>query len=473
MKKKAVLTRKRKYTKIPKGNVNAGYLYAITILVLAATLGSFLVNGIIPKVEPLHAPTTSINPYLCCDTGDGDACRPIPEVKFTYQGIKDSAPQEYHLLKSDIYLRSQDHHIEPDPKGQTDPRGGLIFYNLRSEMNEKDWAPECFSNKNSPGKQKYGYDDFIFGPGTGPNTNPNNSDYPGLGCFAIPNEQIVYVCRPENPPGECNKRTGKGRFDAYFRAKDYPSPGIHNIIKNCVKPNLRPEGKSGQQLVMNDDNAKKNNLQLYTFGIRESTDVVEWLSPYCKPAIYLYPKEKSTIRVEVISREQFTYTDPPYPPGGWEVQAFPNGQLKYKNKSYDYLYYETQVKEDMLPLPQEGFSISYSELPIFLPELVKKLGLNNKEAADFTDYWTGVLPKSNYYLVRVIPHVTLHEIAQLNISPQPKTLIRVTLHFEPVDTNILLPEPRLTPVKRNGFTVVEWGGIFKSGKSHPGFTCIM
>jgi hypothetical protein len=66
----------------------------------------------------------------------------------------------------------------------------------------------------------------------------------------------------------------------------------------------------------------------------------------------------------------------------------------------------------------------------------------------------------------------LEKISALTINPSPKTIIRVTLHFTPLDKKTELAEPQITKVQRNGFTVVEWGGIFKRDPTHP-FSCLM
>ena len=46
----------------------------------------------------------------------------------------------------------------------------------------------------------------------------------------------------------------------------------------------------------------------------------------------------------------------------------------------------------------------------------------------------------------------------LDITPTPETLIRVFMEFKGLDEKITINEQKLEKVKRNGYTVVEWGG---------------
>lgn len=453
--------------------VGNGTLFVFGIVGLTMILGGAAIGRVTPKLAHLEPPQKTTPAYTCCDTGDGEACKPIPEKKIFYKGIKSDTVEEYHLLKSNVYLRSQDHHINPDLNGATTDQGERIFYNPRSELNQMDWAPECFSNVTSPGKQKYGYDDFIFGPGNGPQTNPDNKDYPQLGCYAIPNEEIIYVCRKENAPGECDKREGHAIFDAYFRAKDYPNPGIHNVIKNCVKPEVDPKGGSKQRIVALPTNGAHKNLQLETFFIEEDPPFIEWLSPYCKPAIYLYPEKETQVNVKVEPKGPFTLTIPPYTKDGWTVTAYPDGRIMQNDQLFPYLYWEASMPDNVIKVPKEGYVVPPAEMENLLTTILPQLGLNYKESKEFKEYWIKVLPKSPYYFVGVMPESDIDAMAPLTVSPKPDTVKRVTLYFKPLEKKETVQAPKITPFTRKGFTVIEWGGLFKGNEKHKGFTCMM
>lgn len=208
---------------------------------------------------------------------------------------------------------------------------------------------------------------------------------------------------------------------------------------------------------------------------------------HCKPAIYLYPKSLQHINVKVaLSHGSFIYTDPIYPPEtGWNVLAYPSGKLEYlgniKSDSngkanypsgiFPYLYYEARIADSAIEKPTTGYITSSANLSSFLLSLLPKLGLNENETNEFKTYWEKALPKSPYYFIGVISPENLNTIEPLTITPKQDTTIRVTLYFEARDTFSVIPAPDITTPKRQGFTVVEWGGMIKQDKNHP-FTCV-
>ena len=46
----------------------------------------------------------------------------------------------------------------------------------------------------------------------------------------------------------------------------------------------------------------------------------------------------------------------------------------------------------------------------------------------------------------------------LDIEPKPDSVIRVLMTFKGLENEIKIDEQVLTPVVRNGYSVVEWGG---------------
>lgn len=458
--------------KSSRGGASYSAILLFLIIGVLIIAGMSLVNGLRPQLDDLKYSKQLPPSYSCCDSGDGDACKPNPDKSITYQGIKASAPEEYYLLKSNIYLRSQDHHIDPDPKGAKTPDGEQIFYNPRSEENKLDWAPECFSNITSPGKQKYGYDDFIFGPGS-PNINPKNTNFPDLGCYAIPNEEIIYVCRKENASGECESKSGHAKFDAYFRAKDISNPGVPNVIKNCAKPDVTAKGGSDQQIINLPTPKGQSDLQLETFFIKEDPPVIDWMSPYCKPAIYLYPQKETNVTVKVEPKGSFTLTIPPYTKAGWNVTAFPDGRIVSDGHTYPYLYWEASMPDKVIKVPQDGYVVAYGDLSNLFTTILPQLGLNYTEAKAFKEYWLKALPHSPYYFVGILPEDDIDYMAPLTVSPKPNSVRRVSLYFKALEQKETVKAPHFAPFTRKGFTVIEWGGLFKADEKHKGFTCLM
>lgn len=428
---------------IQKGKSSTSVLVALGVTIPLAVM---LVSG--TRFSPLQKSTDVINPYqiFCCDTGDGDNCRPIYEKSITYNGV------QYGLLKSNIFPTNRVYgHLQPTNQFTGTER---IFINTASpgSPNLHREYPEC------------GTGDFI-------KIDESN-------CTGIPDDMLIYVCRADNTPGICDQFIGKGYFDVYFRLSDYPNPGVPDTIKNCRKPVITPgtASGSGQQIIYPTyPNPGKTDLQLETFWVTQaSMSAVEayWISPFCKPAIYLYPETRQTINVKVYPQGIMSLTIPKYPKNGWSVLADIDGTLSYQNKTYDYLYYEAEIPQNLITLPDEGYVVEYQNLKQFIPDLVQKLGLNEKEADAFSEYWLKVLPQSPFYEVRIVQKDVLNSLAPLIVVPQPQTTIRVTLHFAAKEEFEELVEPDISSVRRDGFTLVEWGGLFKKDKDTP-FSCLM
>ena len=186
-----------------------------------------------------------------------------------------------------------------------------------------------------------------------------------------------------------------------------------------------------------------------------------FLSRAHKPVIYLYPESRTEVDVKLDLDGKLTVTYPDYDLAeGWTVTADPDGTLTDKNgRKYSYLYWEGDI--NIKPDLSKGFCVKGEDTAKFLETALAELGLNDKEADDFITYW---LPKmeSNPYNLIAFPTETYSEIAQLNVSPAPDSVIRVYMVFSPLDEEVEIPEDQQltmpqTP-ERTGFTLVEWGG---------------
>jgi len=246
-------------------------------------------------------------------------------------------------------------------------------------------------------------------------------------------------------------------------------------------------------LFLNKRETATDSLQLKAFTPWQIPPA-GWWTPECKPAIYLYPKNKMNVNVKVAPQGHFTYTDPVYDmQKGWNVTAYPDGQLtwldnvyginskgeKRPTNSYDYLYYESKIHDSMIEKPTDGYVIAYSDLEQFYRTTLPKLGLNEKETNDYVEYWLEVLPKSDYYFIGLLSEQSVDQIEPMTITPKPDNTLRVRLYYEQLSKEVA--EKKMAEIKnpeikntfdRDGFTVVEWGGMVKQDKDHP-FTCSM
>lgn len=216
-------------------------------------------------------------------------------------------------------------------------------------------------------------------------------------------------------------------------------------------------------------------LQYFVFGTAQgSSQVVNGWGIHCKPAVYLYPEKKQLVNVQVFPKGELSYTDPPYTPGkGWTINASPNGALFTMNHepiTNNYLYYESKLLDSEIKKPEKGWVVKYEELERLFNEKLPLLGLNPKEEKDFKNYWLNKLPKSPYYFVGLVEKNQRDYLEALSVTPNPDTSIRFSLFFEMLDQPKTVEEPKIQIPQRNGFTLVDWGGMVKL---HPGtpFTC--
>lgn len=178
---------------------------------------------------------------------------------------------------------------------------------------------------------------------------------------------------------------------------------------------------------------------------------------FAKPVIYLYPEKKQDISVKVkFKNGDFTCTYPEYN-NGWNVTAYPDGRLinKSDNDEYSYLYWEGEgaIQYDF----SSGFVVKSEDTAEFLKETLSYMGLTPKEYNEFIVYWLPIMQKNEYNLISFQTD-NYEESAKLEISPKPDSMLRVFMAFKEVDENTVVPEQKLEIFKRNGFTVIEWGG---------------
>jgi hypothetical protein len=175
--------------------------------------------------------------------------------------------------------------------------------------------------------------------------------------------------------------------------------------------------------------------------------------PVKKPAVYLYPKENMNVKVNLNINGSLTLTDPPYN-NGWNVNASPDGLIDGK---YDYLFYEANLNK--IVLPDEGWIVEFKNIEKWFDEYLPQLGLNEKEKLQFKEYWMKNLKKAGYYEIKLLDYKFLDENMKLAVSPEPESIIRLNFYFKPLFENHEIKNPSITKFERNGFTVVEWGGI--------------
>lgn len=221
--------------------------------------------------------------------------------------------------------------------------------------------------------------------------------------------------------------------------------------------------KAAQIVSQTSEESGSSAARIDWFSVNQDLGLIKgdpWcgFTPESKPAIYLYPKTRQTVFVQVNPQNGWmTVSDPLYG-NGWVVEALPDGFINYNNKTYRHLFYEA-----MLPTPkmsQEFDVIDGANLKIELQNLGKKLSLSDREAKELSDYWSAKLPNKNYYQVGLMTGAQVDQIEPMKVSPAPESVWRVRLIFKGLDQKIAPPNPiSQLNFERTGFSLVEWGGF--------------
>ncbi|MDB5184382.1 MAG: Lipoprotein [Candidatus Saccharibacteria bacterium] len=178
-----------------------------------------------------------------------------------------------------------------------------------------------------------------------------------------------------------------------------------------------------------------------------------------KPVIYLYPQAPTHVNVSVGAR--INKSLPTYPAGGWQdVLAQPSGQLQYKGGRYSSLFWEG-LGFGLYPSVSAGTVVKRADAVATIRQQLAEQGLNQKETTDFLDFWQARLPNTPYIRLAWFNTAQVNQLAPLNITPQPQTLIRVFLDFQGLQAPVALPAQTFQAPARRGFTVVEWGGLLQ------------
>ena len=176
---------------------------------------------------------------------------------------------------------------------------------------------------------------------------------------------------------------------------------------------------------------------------------------FAKPVIYLYPEQETEVSVQLDYDGELTCTYPAYE-DGWSVTAQPDGTLTDEDgKQYSYLFWEgeTDVEYDM----SRGFVVKGSDTAEFLQEKLSYLGLTPREYNEFIVYWLPKMQDHPYNLI-AFQQEAYTDSAALTITPQPDSILRVFMAYQPLEQPVEIEEQVLAPFAREGFAVVEWGG---------------
>jgi hypothetical protein len=178
-----------------------------------------------------------------------------------------------------------------------------------------------------------------------------------------------------------------------------------------------------------------------------------------KPVIYLYPEAPTEVAVAINIKGKNPFYYPSYD-DSWKFTAHPNGDLKFGDKTYNYLFWEStqQIHPQILEEP-DGYIVEGDNVVAFLEGILDEAGLSSKEQADFITFWGPKLAQNKLNQVHFKFNDDCREFAEFEITPEPKSFYRIYILWKSIDKGIQLEKQLIQPLIRDGFTVVEWGGM--------------
>lgn len=180
-----------------------------------------------------------------------------------------------------------------------------------------------------------------------------------------------------------------------------------------------------------------------------------------KPVIYLYPESTTRVDVLLTPRGGFTKSEPAYN-GGWHVVAEPDGTLTNlaDGQTYPYLFWEG--RGGWYAEPVKYWVVAREDVHDFLVATLARLGLNAQETADFMEFWEPRMQAAPYYKVGFHGTSVMDVLAPMTLSVAPDTVLRILMDYTELASPIPSNPPALPPTPtREGFTVIEWGGVIR------------
>ena len=222
---------------------------------------------------------------------------------------------------------------------------------------------------------------------------------------------------------------------------------------------------SAYSIVIPTENDVNNINVIGLYTSEEFDNIKKFDSPYDpnmsldKPIIYLYPKKTTETTVKLLNDERITCSYPKYV-DGWNVLAEPNGDLidLETGRNLYSLYYESESLKKF-SVSKEGFIVKGEDSIKFLEEKLAILGLNERETEEFIIYWLPKLENNKYNYIRFATQEEINNNMPLDINPKPDTIIRVLMTFKGLEKPVNVKKQKLLTPTRDGFTVVEWGGV--------------
>lgn len=190
----------------------------------------------------------------------------------------------------------------------------------------------------------------------------------------------------------------------------------------------------------------------------------------CKPVIYTYDQleRENQVQITLPPQSKFTKLIPQFSTGtSWHFTTDKNSTITVGNQTFPYLYYSTLRKD--YRNNNYGRTVKGKDIPLFLENKLTAMNFNQKEKADFLEYWLPEFEENFVYSVSFKFNEQFDPYAQLQWQHQPEKIFRVFMeaHQHPqsrwASFNPLFPNAGNNKFLRrfergSNFDVLEWGG---------------
>lgn len=175
-----------------------------------------------------------------------------------------------------------------------------------------------------------------------------------------------------------------------------------------------------------------------------------------KPNIYIYPVRNTILNVTLkFPKGGHVIKSIPEYNTGWNINVSSFGVI---NNEYNYLFYESTQPDGWQK--EKGWVVPKAQLPYFFQENMKAFGFNDKEIADFTEYWIPRLTDKKYYAIYPQVNEGINKLIQVNFSQTPDNVLRVFYFIKGINDNQIIEKYNINSTfKRTGFHVAEWGVV--------------
>jgi hypothetical protein len=200
-----------------------------------------------------------------------------------------------------------------------------------------------------------------------------------------------------------------------------------------------------------------------------------------KPVIYVYPDVTQSVNIQLNVQGTLGFSYPRYnipnnsdsAVDGWTFMAHPDGTLDMNGRKYDYLFWDGKIEvTNTFNLKPTGFIVQRDSLVPFFERQLTIMNLSSREQEDFITYWAPRMQKNKASYIRFVFNEGYDQFASIKVFPQPKNIFRVMMVWQDASTmeGIKILPQAIPAAKRDGFSVIEWGGTEVSAQSAAGST---